>query len=207
MMAVDSRIPWVASGDWDRNTSDLNRDKKLNLLLRRFVDGVSWDETGIYPFTLRNLALRQRIARSNGATGSFDGCRSEADIYARYKRLDEIFETVRREGRLRTAWELDPVPLAQRGAIRVLLTRDGRFLFGRMGYHRLAIAKALRLPNVPVALTLAHGDAVRLGHLARHRAVRERTIRELNLRLPKEAMGVSRRQVALLASTDRKTIA
>ena len=196
-MPMQSRTPWTSSGDWDRWTKPISQHEKMSLLRRRFVEGLPWEQTGIYELVLRNLEQRQRLVGSR-STPRYDGCSSTKDIADRYQRLDAIFERVKRDGRLQTAWELTPTPAAQRQAIWTQLDRDGRFLFGNVGCHRLAIAHALSLPYVPVALTIAHTQAVRDGHLSRWRNERSRMLKILNLRLPREAFSLPRNLVAEL---------
>ena len=187
---ADSPAPWVEDGDWDRASTPIASHRKHALLMRHLRDGVPWAETGIYDFVLRNLAQRQRLARGTDRVVSFDGCRSEAEVHERYRRIDALAETVQAEGRLRTAWEIAPGPLAQRGGVWVQIGRDGAFLFGNVGHHRLAVAQAAHLDRMPVALTIAHTDAVANGWLKRRRAERDRVLEKLGLDLPPEGIAV-----------------
>ena len=202
-LSTDDPAPWVEGGDWDRASTPIASDRKHVMLMRHLRGGVPWEETGIYRFVSRNLAQRQRLARGTDRNASFDGCRSEAEVHERYRRIDALVATVRAEARLRTAWEVAPGPLAQRGGVWVQMARDGAFLFGNVGYHRLAVAQAAGLRRMPVALTVAHADAVANGWLERRRAERAAVLKELGLDLPPEGIAVHRD--ALIAHMEART--
>ena len=172
----------TVGGDWDRHTFPTGERHKIVACRRRFEDNASWEDSGMF------FLMRDRIARS----GPFDGCRTEADIRARYEKVDALFERVREEGRLRLRWELDGAEQGERLGIRVHMARDGRLLFAGRGHHRLAIARALRLSSVPVGLVIAHSDAVRNGHLERRRRERADRLEALGLALPSRAIGLPR---------------
>lgn len=195
---VHSKLPWVLGDEWEFKRQPLSKDEKYIALRKRFIDGKSWEESGIYEHLMRGLKQRQRVAASRGAVGKFDGLSSKKDYVERYKKIDALFEQVKREGRLRTNWEVTPGPLAQRNAVRVKLDKNGEFIFCGLGFHRLAIAKALQLPSIPVALSIAHKDAIQNGHLARHREFRDKTLDQLELNLPKEAIYVAQSALAEL---------
>jgi hypothetical protein len=183
-----SDSPWVDSGTWDVNAGSLMDDEKYIILRKHFQNGETWDECGIYPYLAKGLRQRQRIAASRGARGSFDGLKSEAEFKDRYKRIDVLFSQVASDGRLKTPWEVDPTPTAQRKGIHVLLGRGGEFLFGGSGFHRLIIAQTLKLKTIPVSLSIAHINAVQEGHLDRVRIQRDAILKEHNIQLPEEGI-------------------
>ena len=182
----------IAPGEWDLHVAELSGRGKSVALRKRFVEGAAWEETGIYDI------IRRAIARKGGV---FDGCRTQADIVARYDRIDRLYAEVREEGRMRTPWEIEPQPKAQRNGIRVRMARDGRLLFAGRGHHRLAVGKALRLRHVPVALEIAHPNAVLSGRLGERRRERDRALSALGLDLPPDALRVPRLRMRALRRT------
>lgn len=175
-----SRWHRVVPGDWDRAVRNIDDLEKQQALRRRFLDGIPWSETGLFE-------LLERRIRKDGVA---DHCRTKQDIIDRYRRVDALYEQAKTEGRLRTCVERDPRAEGERLGVRVLLDRDGRFIFQGRGHHRLAIARALKLRSMPVGLIVAHPHAVRDGHLDRLRRERAETLRRLNLALPRSGLGL-----------------
>jgi hypothetical protein len=120
--------------------------------LAHWRDGLSWEETGAYDYMLEQIRRR----------GRQDGCFDLADVQRRYQLLDELFETVRRERRLRTRSELDPTVNDEDGGILVHVGPDGEPAIGDSGKHRLTIAKLVGLTVVPARIGYVHRDAIRL---------------------------------------------
>jgi hypothetical protein len=124
----------------------------VRFALAHWQDGVPWEETGAYEYMLERIRVR----------GQQDGCRDLADVERRYERLDELFETARREGRLRTRPELDSAAREEDGGILMHIGPDGQPAIGDGGKHRLTIAKLLGLPVVPTRIGYVHRDALPL---------------------------------------------
>ncbi len=124
----------------------------VRFALAHWRDGVPWEETGAYEYMLARIERR----------GRQDGCHDLDDVKRRYERLDELFETARREGRLRTRQELDPRARNEDGGILVHIGPGGEPAIGDGGKHRMAIAKLLGFPLVPARIGYVHRDAVRL---------------------------------------------
>ena len=120
--------------------------------LAHWRDGLRWDQTGAYEYMLEQIRKR----------GHQDGCYDLADVERRYDRLDELFETVRREGRLRTRTDLDPRVRDEDGGILVHIGPDGEPAVGDGGKHRLTIARLLGLAVVPARIGFVHRDALPL---------------------------------------------
>jgi hypothetical protein len=124
----------------------------VRFALAHWRDGVPWEETGAYDYMMSQIGRR----------GRQDDCHDLSDVKRRYERLDELFETARREGRLRTRAELDPAARNEDGGILVHIGPSGETAIGDSGKHRLAIAKLLGLTVVPARIGFVHRDAVRL---------------------------------------------
>jgi hypothetical protein len=130
----------------------------VRFALAHWRDGVPWEETGAYDYMLEQIASR----------GRQDGCFDVDDVRRRYERLDALFETVRREGRLRTRSELDPDVRDEDGGILVHIGPAGEPAIGDSGKHRMTIAKLVGLEVVPARIGYVHRDAI--GLLPRLRA-------------------------------------
>ena len=149
----------VRGGDWDLSLRDHEKGVKFLACKAHWQDGLSWEETGIFDMHL------DRIARK----GVSDECRTLDDLKARYAKLDDVFETVRREGRLKLFSERSDGFRREHGGIMVHFDRNGLPLRHGGGAHRFAIAHILNLPEMPVQAGVIHLEAVRGGHLARLR--------------------------------------
>ena len=122
----------------------------------RWEGGASWEETEAYDQMLRLITQTGK---------SVDGCRSLDEVVRRYERLDAVFEQVREDRRLRSRSEL-PLPdrgFREVGGVYVHLGRSGQPIFGGGGFHRLAIARVLELPEIPAQLGVVHEELLRRG--------------------------------------------
>lgn len=157
--ALSTTIPRLASGsvqggDWDRDLikmQDLRKHfPKIDACYLHWSDGLSWPDTGIYEVMLDIIATRGRT----------DGCRSLKDIQDRYKRLDKVFATVRRDKRLKVMSEVNPENFREEGGVYFHIGRDGNPIFGGGGHHRLAIALILGIERIPAQLGVIHPAAL-----------------------------------------------
>jgi len=140
----------------------LDGDAVFVAAVAHWVDGLSWEQTGEI----------ERMERAIRAKGPIKGCRSRADILRRCARLDEIFQTVEREKRLRTQAEAEPGTFREVGGIGMHIGPGGVPIRAANGRHRFAMARILGLPPIPVRIALVHPDALAaLGRLRRPPAV------------------------------------
>ena len=129
------------------------------------MNGVTWEDTGIYEHMAALIAERGR---------EVDGCINRDDIIDRYNRLDSIFDQIKMERRLRTRQELDPRNFREVGGIYVHIGPAGELYFGGGGCHRFAIARVLKLPMVPAQIGCVHQSAIPLLPTLRQRDRAER---------------------------------
>jgi hypothetical protein len=96
-----------------------------------------------------------------GCRGVHDGCTTMKDIIKRYELLDNIFEEVRREGRLKTIKEINPGSFRDKGEALFHIGPDGQPLFDGEGgsNHRVAIAYILQIP-MPGQIGCVHKSAL-----------------------------------------------
>lgn len=140
-------------GDWDLRIQDVQREPKTVYCHKHWVEGLSWDEAGAYEFMAKKI--------ESSASGEVDNCRTEADIVARYERLDELYELARSANFLPSQTVTQDGIVVEIDGIRVHLARDGKLLAKGGGTHRLAIARILGLEIVPVSLGAVHVEALR----------------------------------------------
>lgn len=163
----------VRSGDWDRRAAppidpDYDGPPAELFLADRFEESVlyrsaeahferdvAWSETELVRRAIDLVAepSPERV---------WHECRTEADVYRRCRRLDDLYETIRTEGyrAQRERFGADP-SIGFRHCLRHEMTvdigRDGEPLLV-CGKHRLAIAKLLGLDAVPVVVLVRHSD-------------------------------------------------
>lgn len=114
-----------------------------------WTSGIPWDATPSYRGLLRSIAEK----------GAADGCRNMQDVRCRYERLDEIYEEVRQEGRLKTQREVDAGKWRESGGVVIHLGPEGEPFFAGGGAHRFAIALILSLP-MPAQIGCVHHSAL-----------------------------------------------
>lgn len=140
----------ILGGDWDLQAQPLSEVPKVRMALLHWRSGLTWRDVGAYDY------MMQRIAEC----GELDGCRNLEDVIARYDRLDLMFERVKREGRLRTQSELRPDNFRERGGVYIHIGRHNNPIFGSGGCHRLAMATALEIDEIPAQLGVVHPAAL-----------------------------------------------
>ncbi len=78
----------------------------------------------------------------------------------RYQALDELFELVASERRLRRQVELNSRSFRELNGVYVHIGRNAEVLFAGGGFHRLAIARVLGLETIPAQLGVVHEEAL-----------------------------------------------
>lgn len=128
----------ILDGDWDlQRPIDLMVSSKHRSMHERFVLNIPWEETELF-----RSAYATRLARGEVLRGA----QNVRDLALEYgKRVDSLFESMRRDGFVS--------PNDKSGRPKTLphvhIGRDGRFLFGNNGNHRLAIARIIGLKYIP----------------------------------------------------------
>lgn len=140
----------VLGGDWDREGTPLEATATMRRCRQHWEQRIAWEDTGVYDIMLARI-------RENG---SAEGCQTFEDVLARYRALDQLFEQVRRDRRLQTSAELTRTRFRECHGVMVHTDRDTRAVMGLHGLHRLAIARILRLPQIPACLGVVHERSV-----------------------------------------------
>lgn len=149
----------VMDGTWDINAVDWDKAQRnedfliLQGVQQHVNGGVPWARTGLY------ARLERMIAEQGGLC---DGCRTLADIEARYRSLDDVVEFARRNRSPMSQAEVSG-HFRESGGIDISVARNGEILKSGGGGHRLAIAKSLDLPAIPVCLNAVHPLALSTG--------------------------------------------
>jgi|GEM_PF-4627209 len=123
---------------------------KMKFCLQRWHHNLSWQDTGAYEL------VKKAIERH----GKYDRCSSLEEVEERYRQLDLVFETVKKEGRLKTGEEINPVKIREQSGIFVHLGPERELYLGGGGLHRFAIAYILNLPVMPAKVGLVHEKAI-----------------------------------------------
>lgn len=132
---------FVAGGDWDERAE---RFDDLPVITQLFTERMSPKETDLYQRQLRRIQV--------GELAWTKGRRTQSELDEQFAELIRTFETIRATG-YRTQAELG---LEGGDEIRVCVDRRGRLCVYSGGSHRLAMAKLLDLPRVPVIIGRVH---------------------------------------------------
>jgi hypothetical protein len=147
----------VINGEWDKHGFPIESGSVFLSCRNHWINGIPWEQTGRHEVMVKEI-------RRKGAPVS--GCATLEDIVARYKKLDTIYETVRRERGFRTSDENS----GRRGVFLLLnketdviisIDRHGIPMLAGDGYHRIAIAKILGLPVIPARLGVVHPQGLK----------------------------------------------
>lgn len=159
----------VIGGDWDLgDTTSFENHPKFIACKLRWMENVSWEETGIYDYMLK-------LIQENGPV---DGVHNLKEIILRYKKLDEVFKEVKRTRKFKTQKELNPNNFNEYGGLFFHIDRNNNPIFGGGGLHRLSMAKILKLEIIPAQLGVVHSEAIKTWKL--HKSKSYRLKKELN---------------------------
>lgn len=138
----------VQGGEWDQQTRPLNQHPKYQAVYQRFIEGKTWEETGIVEYMLAEIEKK----------GVVDSCTTEADVLRRYSTIDELYKSITKHG-YRSHYAIaasDSGFESKVGYVIVNIGRDGELIFNGTGWHRLSIAKILSIETIPVIIGVRH---------------------------------------------------
>jgi hypothetical protein len=143
----------VKQGPWPtQDQNSIEHDPIFQACHAHWVLGQDWVETG--EVERMELAIRNH--------GPMKGCRTRTDILRRCARLDEIFDMVQLEGRLRPQAEVEPGTFREHGGVGMHIGERGALIRDANGRHRFAIARILRIPLIPVRVGAVHYSSLPL---------------------------------------------
>lgn len=137
----------VTDTKWERDARSVYVYSLAECLQRRFVDGLSWEKSGVIDLKLKEI---ERAGRS------IDGALDRKDLLKRYERVDRLFDDIQKRGFKRQV-DLEP-PVSLSNELFISIGRSGRTYFSNGGNHRLFIAQILRLEKIPF-LVMARDEA------------------------------------------------
>ena len=140
---------WVLDGDWDAPEHPFVNDMRYQSVRDVVSSGSRWQDTREYAGDLATLQKGLPVRH----------CWTCEELDMRFDALDRLIETIRCEGYL-TQSELRrrrtrEAQLGRQDEISVAIGRHGDILY-RDGAHRLAIAKLVGTPLVPVEVEVRH---------------------------------------------------
>jgi hypothetical protein len=144
----------ILGGDWDQLEKRFDR-LDLYLAIRQVCqEGEKWADTIFY----------QRILADLQAGISHYGCHTESDLTEKCSRIEDLYHDIRQNGYKSQKELLREGKVSDRMAaqeeVAVSIGRFGDLLFSD-GAHRLAIAKLLAIPEIPVKVAVRHADWVK----------------------------------------------
>lgn len=132
----------VLDGDWDLRLKPLEEtDKQISVTMRMRED-VAWEETPLFTTT-----FPRRLERR----GNVQGMTSMEELASHYySHIDRLCDAISENGVRKSSM------ISRISPLYVHIGRDGHILWGTGGNHRLAIAKALQLKEIPVLVHVRH---------------------------------------------------
>jgi hypothetical protein len=156
------RRPWyhrcaeygdVLDGTWDAAEVRFDELVEWTLITERFGEGIPWTETSVYEELVTCVERGHRVY----------GCATVEELHERFEYLEELAESMASEGYRRVTRNdsHDAVGVGRDGAaaldeVTVDIGRDGELLHHTNGRHRLALAKVLDVPEIPVLVKVRH---------------------------------------------------
>jgi len=142
-------------GDWDQETKKIRSSIKFRSVYNHFANNTPWGETFVYKNAIKKV--------ENGEI-YWNGCRTVEDVKRRTEEIDQLYGKIKTEG-YKSQSEIQGRDIKSlllstsfdrsKEEIAVAIGRAGEFLFID-GNHRLAIAKALDLEEIPVHVVFRH---------------------------------------------------
>jgi hypothetical protein len=144
----------ILGGDWDQLDKRFDTLDLYIAIKQVCLEGQGWADTLFYQRMLEDMH-----------EGQFHyGCHDESGLQTRCRDIEALFRKIQREGyksqqELFLAGSIQD-PLLTEYEVSVSIGRNGDLLFSS-GAHRLAIAKLLEVPTIPVKVTVRHTDWIK----------------------------------------------
>lgn len=162
----EGHIGTVRNGDWDKlgssptkpnypdwknrffDEDDIESSVFYQSLERRFIEGVSWEET-MWFAEMRDLV--------NSGRSFWHGCTNVDDIKSRCKEVDELYHAISEQGyrAQREIYRRKILPKRLMHEVNVDIGEDGEYLLSD-GIHRIAISKILDIDKIAVTVLVRH---------------------------------------------------
>jgi len=150
----------VSSTMWDNASYSVIDDlPKFQFCYNHFIEGVEWEETGAYEHLI-SLIDQKGIA---------DNCKNIDDVKDRYKRVNELYNFVKKEGSFKTKKQLKSDSFREEQGILISINKEGKPYFTGGGNHRFSIAKILDI-TFPAQIGIVHPEGIK--YLSKYRTKR-----------------------------------
>jgi hypothetical protein len=141
---------FVSGSNWDCEVTSIDNISLIDRCKKRYLENKSWEEVGEYDWMLANISY----------FGEQDECKTFDDVKKRCTALDNLEHTLKQDQKLLTRRELQKITFREKGGIGIGVDRSGNLIWMEGGAHRLAIAQALGLKEIPVSLVIVHTEAL-----------------------------------------------
>jgi hypothetical protein len=132
----------VLGGFWDRTAKRIDAHPIYQGLEEHFEYGIEWNDARMFQ------------------TRAFVYLKRSETVAEKLRQRDALYESIRKRGVLPnfspSTPELGKYNDGDVKNIAVLIGRSGEAIFACRGWHRLCIAKILRVPKIPVQVLLRH---------------------------------------------------
>jgi len=142
----------VFGGNWDLSKKPFENTLIYRAFIQRFKNKKSWEDIDYYQFVLNKKIDENNILLNQHKKG----------VDKKFSRLESLYYEIKRNGIKAKREFTTPKGWFAKFDIRTIMDdisidigRDGQLLIGH-GKHRLAIAKFLDLPSVPVVIIIRH---------------------------------------------------
>jgi len=119
----------------------LRATSRNKALFEHFVNGLTWEETGLIDEVVYLRALKARMGKKTPST--------RHAVARRYHQIDLLFREISTNGFDRTKGY----------PISVIVSSNNEVLFCGDGWHRLWICQYLRIPTIPCKIVARHRDS------------------------------------------------
>lgn len=143
----------VVDGEWDLCVKNIDDVKKIKMVKERLLKELSWEDVGAYKH-MEGLLKKYSC---------YDDCKSLDDVFLRYERIDKMIEALRSGGVYVKRSDIIRDNFRESGGVYIHIGRNGEYIFGIGGCHRLAIAQTLGIKKIPAQIGVVHKTAVKNG--------------------------------------------
>jgi 2-polyprenyl-3-methyl-5-hydroxy-6-metoxy-1,4-benzoquinol methylase len=141
----------ILSGNWDRLEKRFEDLDLFQAIKEVCVENKKWRDTVFF----------QRMLNDINQGRTHYGCHYESDLVNHCQNIESLFNEIQSHGykSQKSLFSEGKVfdPLKADEEIALCIGRDGDLLFSD-GAHRLAIAKLLKLPSIPIKVTVRHTE-------------------------------------------------
>lgn len=140
-------VAQVQNGDWDIPAHRVEDMRVCRAIDDRIHHGVAWQDTEYYQYAISQIGNGRELW----------GCSDRTSFDKHCDEVDRLVESISNQGYRARSVDQSELKRAGDREILVNISRNGFCLF-QDGRHRLAIARALRVKQIPVQILVRHSD-------------------------------------------------